>query len=176
MPRNNGKRKKGKKTSEMSDADKVTIRDIIYRSVMGKSNLWPIHPFPAKGSLEDRFNAGDNQILLWAIADCAQNKQPIPEWATDALTDLLYRAVQGDVASWDNVFGKIFRGVQKRRAQTLSRMLDVYYRVCELSTQAPIDNALFKRVGKELNLTASSKTTVQELYLRVKAELESQSK
>ena len=44
----------------MSDA----LRDIIRRSVMGESELWPIDPhFPAVGSFEDRFNAGDKQIF-----------------------------------------------------------------------------------------------------------------
>jgi len=52
----------------MNDALEVAMRDIIRRSVMRETELWPIdHKFPAVGSLEDRFKAGDKQILLWAI-------------------------------------------------------------------------------------------------------------
>jgi len=157
---------------------KIVLREIIHRSVMGKSKLWPINPkFPAEGTLERRFNGGlgDKQILLWAIDESAQRGLPIPEWAAKALNDFLYRAAEGEFRSWDDVFGKIFAGKQQRRVQTLSRMLDVYYRVCELSAQGhAIDNALFERVGEELKLPARGKTTIQDLYLQVKAELEPQ--
>jgi hypothetical protein len=147
----------------MSDA----LRDIIRRSVMGESELWPIDPhFPAVGSFEDRFNAGDKQILLWAIDDYAQRGEPAPQWAAKELNNITYSAAQGKYTSWNDAFGKIFAGIQRRRAQTLTRMLDVY----------PIDNRLFERVGQELKLPASGKTTVQELYLRVKADVERQSK
>jgi hypothetical protein len=163
--------------SKMTDV-RVSMRDIIRRAVMGESKLWPIDPkHPAVGSLEDRFNASDKQMLLWAIDDYAQRGKPIPQWAAKALNDIIYRAAEGEFASWDNAFGKIFAGIQKRRAQTLARMLDVYYRVRELHAEGnAIDNVLFERVGKELKLRASGKTSVQELYLMVKAELEPQSK
>ena len=161
----------------MSDV-RVSLRDIIRRAVMGESKLWPIDPkHPAVGSLEDRFNASDKQMLLWAIDDYAQRRKPIPPWAAKALNDIIYRAAEGEFSSWDDAFGKIFAGIQKRRAQTLARMLDVYYRIRELHAKGhAIDNVLFERVGKELKLRASGKTSVQELYLMVKAELEPQSK
>jgi hypothetical protein len=165
---------KGFKMTEV----RVSLRDIIRRSVMGTSKLWPIDlKYPAEGSLEDRFKAGDKQILLWAIDDYAQRGQPIPDWAARALNEVIYRAAQGELDSWDDAFGKIFASMQKRRAQTLARMLDVYYRVRELHAEGhAIDNDLFECVGKELKLTASGKTSVQELYLRVKAEIEPQTK
>ena len=162
----------------MNDALEVALRDIIRRSVMGESELWPIDPdFPAVGSFEDRFRAGDKQILLWAIDDYAQRGEPVPQWAAKELNDIIYSAAEGKYTSWNDAFGKIFAGMQRRRAQTLARMLDVYYRVYELHAKGhPIDNRLFERGGKELKLPASGKTTVQELYLRVKADLEPQSK
>jgi hypothetical protein len=170
--------RKQEKGCEITDALRAALRDIIHRSVMGKSKLWPIDPkFPPEGTLEDRFNhgAGDKQILLWAINESAQSRRPIPKWAAKALNDLLYRAAEGEFCSWDDAFGKIFAGKQQRRVQTLSRMLDVYYRVRELSAEGhAIDNALFERIGEELKLPARGKTTIQDLYLQVKAELEPQ--
>jgi hypothetical protein len=173
-----------KQMGYLSDAPKIALREIIHRSVMGKSKLWPIdQKYPAVGSLEERFNGtfnkgvGDKQILLWAIDDCAQKREPLPDWVANALHDLVYRAAEGKLRTWDDAFGKIFAGIKKRRAQTLARMLDVYYRVRELHAGGhAIDNDLFERVGDELKHHASGKTTVQELYLRVKAELEPQSK
>ena len=152
------------------DEVRVTLRDIIHRSVMGESELWPIDPtYPAKGSLEDRFKAGDRQILLWAIAEYARKEQPPPNWAANALNDVIYGAAKGKFSSWDDAFGKIFQNIQRRRAETLSHMLDVYYRIRELHAEGhPIDNTLFERVGRDLKLHASGKTTVQDLYLAVK--------
>jgi hypothetical protein len=161
----------------MSDG-KISLRQIIRRSVMGESKLWPIDDkHPAVGSFEERYQAGkgDKQILLWAINFYAQERQPIPDWAAEALNEIIYSAAEGKFACWDDVFGKIFAGIQRRRTQTLSRMLDVYYRVRELHAKGhPIDNILFERVGRELKLRARGKTTVQELYLRAKAELDPQ--
>jgi hypothetical protein len=157
---------------------RVSLREIIRRSVIGESKLWPIDPqYPAEGSFEDRYRAGkgDKQILLWALNHYAQDGHRIPEWAAKALNEVIYSAAEGKYASWDDAFGKLFPAIQQRRAQTLSRMLDVYYRVRELHAAGhAIDNLLFERVGRELNLTASGKTTVQELYLRAKAELDPQ--
>jgi hypothetical protein len=167
--------------SPTRDEDSImnnALRDIIRRSVMGESELWPIDPkFPAVGSFEDRFKAGDKQILLWAIDDYAQRGEPVPQWAARELNNIIYSAAEGKYASWNDAFGKIFAGIQQRRAQSLTHMLDVYNRVRELHAKGhPIDNDLFERVGKELKLTASGKTTVQELYRRVKEDVERQSK
>src|SRR5262249_16717831 len=113
---------------------RTALRDIIRRSVMGKSKLWPIDPrYPAVGSLEDRFNgtvnkgAGDKQILLWTIDDSLQNREPIPDWAANALHDLVYQAAEGEFRSWDDAFGKLYApGKRKRRIQHLALMLRVW--------------------------------------------------
>jgi hypothetical protein len=70
-------RPRKKRMGYLSDAPKIALREIIHRSVMGKSKLWPIDPkFPPNGTLEDRFNhgTGDKQILLWAINESAQSR------------------------------------------------------------------------------------------------------
>jgi hypothetical protein len=75
----------------MSDV-RVSLREIIRRSVIDESKLWPIDlKYPAVGFFEDRYKAGkgDKQILLWAIDDCAQKGQPIPEWAAKALNEII---------------------------------------------------------------------------------------
>jgi hypothetical protein len=49
----------------MSDV-RISLREIIRRSVMGESKLWPIDPkYPADGCFEDRYKAGkgDKRVL-----------------------------------------------------------------------------------------------------------------
>jgi len=151
----------------MNDALEVALRDIIRRSVLGETELWPIdHKFPAVGCLEDRFKAGDKQILLWAIDEYAQRRLPIPEWAAKALNDLIYRAVRGDLASWDDAFGKIFVDHRQKRAKSLALMLQVWARVCQRSDagESKVED-LFASVGEEFNIGA---TLVKELYGKVR--------
>src|ERR1700730_14801257 len=51
----------------------------IWRAVCGKPSPWLSDPeFEPAGTFEDRFKAGDKQILLWEIYFCAQSGRPIP--------------------------------------------------------------------------------------------------
>jgi hypothetical protein len=151
----------------MNDAFEMALRDIIHRSVMGKSTLWPIdHKYEAVGTLEDRFRAGDRQILLWAIDDCAQKGPPIPKWAVAALNDLIYRAAKGDLASWDDAFGKISVDHRQGRAQSLALMLKVWGRIYQRTNagESRVED-LFATVGEEFDIGA---TLVKELYGNVR--------
>jgi len=64
-------------------------------------------------------------------SEYAQRRLPIPEWAAKSLNDLIYSTVRGDLASWDEAFGKIFVDHQQRRAQSLALMLRVWARRAE---------------------------------------------
>jgi hypothetical protein len=114
---------------EYSDLDRL-LHSAIHRAVRGEPSPWPIHPkYPANGSFEDRFRGGDKQILLWAIDDCAQRRQRLPEWAVDALHDSLLRIATGEF-SWDNAFGPLrAKGWQRRQILGLSLMYDILARV-----------------------------------------------
>ena len=49
----------------------------IVRAVRGEPSPWPLDRAHApKGTFENRLNAGDKQILLWAIWDCAERAKP----------------------------------------------------------------------------------------------------
>jgi hypothetical protein len=150
----------------MSDAaKKKLLKEMIRRAVRGEPSPWPIDPeFKVEGTYEDRFKCGDYQILLWAIDHYAQSGQPIPKWAAEALEDRLFRAVTGELGSWDEAFGSLYaKGTQRRRIYGLSRMLDVLFLVRQLHKEGhPIDDHLFERVGKELGV--GGKTTVKKLY------------
>ena len=154
----------------MSDAPpRKPLKDIISRSIRGEPSPWPIDPaYKLEGSFEDRFRAGDKQILLWAIDEYAQKGEPVPEWAAAALNDILYRMAIGEFDTWDDAFGKIFADGHRRVGiRTLARMFEVWTRVKEINAAegSAIGDGLFERVGRDL--AVGGKTTVGKLYGKV---------
>ena len=155
----------------MSDAAKreELLDEIIYRAVRGEETPWLLDPeFKARGTFEDRFRDGDKQILLWEIDDCAQSGRPIPKWAAEALHGLLYGAVKGQAKSWDDVFGRLYaKGTQgARRMSGLSVMVDVWFRICELSREGrAIDHELFHTVHEEFKI---AEVRVRDYYRRMR--------
>jgi hypothetical protein len=58
------------------------LNQIIEESVQGEHDAWPLDPaYKVKGSYEDRYREGDNQIVLWEIYRCAKEGSAIPDWA-----------------------------------------------------------------------------------------------
>jgi hypothetical protein len=106
---------------------------------------------------------GNKPALLSVLHFCAEECFPLPGWAADALTQIFVRASYAEINSWDDVFGKPWRGAkQRRRAQTESRSFRVWERIRSLADQGDsITNDLFDRVGIELGL---SRATVSRLY------------
>ena len=164
---------------EMTEALRAALRDIIHRSVMGTSKLWPIDPkHPAVGSLEDRFKGtfnkgvGDKQILLWAIDDCAEKREPLPDWVANVLHDLVYRAAEGEFRTWDDAFGKIFAlGQRQVRIKHLALMLRVWARICQRHEAGESKSEeLFVSVGSQFKIGA---TLVKKLYRQVEDAIES---
>jgi hypothetical protein len=166
-------------------APKITplLEEMIDRAVMGKPSPWETDPaFPPKGTFEERFNAGDKQILLWEIMYSARRGKPAPEWAAKALKDIMYRMAAGEFKTWDEPFGRIFakfRRPKKIRGRAL--MFVVHERVMELKKAGEkIDNALFGRIGKELKEkfdigTVGSATTIKNLYREAKPSIKRKS-
>jgi hypothetical protein len=114
------------------------------------------------GSLEDRFEAGDKQILLWAIDDSAQKGQPIPEWAAKALNDIIYRMAAGDLTSWDDAFGKIFAAKRRSRIQHLALMLEIWAEIYQRSEAGESKTEeFFESVGEKFKI---GPTLVKKLY------------
>jgi hypothetical protein len=106
----------------------------IWCAVLGKPSPWLIDSkFEPVGSFEDRFRDGDRQILLWELLDCWRDGRPFPQWAGDALYNLLFGMAKGvlektgDIASWDDAFGRPYAvEKQSRGMQTQSHMFEVY--------------------------------------------------
>jgi hypothetical protein len=78
-----GKVESGPKTEFRFSSE---IDHAIWCAVLGKPSPWLIDlEFERVGSFEDRFRAGDKQILLWELFDCWRDNRPIPQWAGEAL-------------------------------------------------------------------------------------------
>jgi hypothetical protein len=148
------------------------LEEMIDAAVLGDpTSPWDIDPkFPRGGSLQDRFKAGDRQILLWAIHFSAREGKEVPEWAARALAEVVYDAAAGASDSWDKPFGRIF--AKKKRAtmhQKARNMIAAYNLVIELNRENPkenpIGNELFSRVGDDLSI---GRNTVSKYYARVR--------
>jgi hypothetical protein len=156
----------------MSGARNPLLEEMIDAKVLGDpTSPWDIDPkYPHAGSLQDRFNAGDQQILLWAIHFSARKGEKVPEWAAKALAKIMYEAAVGEFDSWDEAFGRIF--ARKKRVtmyQKARHMIDAYDRVIKLNRENrkanPIGNILFAQVGEELHI---GKNAVSKYYARVR--------
>jgi hypothetical protein len=160
--------------AEVLKRSAVILWEIIWRAVKGETTPWPIDlTFKRDSSFQDRFNEGkdDQQIILWAIWESAQRNEPVPPWVADALKKYLFRAAKGDLATWDDAFGKIIaKGHYRTKIQTLSHMVEVWEHIKEFGGK--IDKNLFKLVGEELNI--GKETTVQKLYVKAKKYFESE--
>lgn len=105
----------------------------------------------------------DKHALMSMIVICAQLRLPLPIWAAQMVTDIEFRWRTGKLKSWEDVFGKPFRGKTRKGALTRSRKLEVWIEVQRLHQQGrPIDESLFEEVGKKLKI--GGKSTVSHLY------------
>jgi hypothetical protein len=111
------------------------------------------------------YRGGKNKLALaYMILQCAHWQWKIPDWVRDALLDAWRAHHRGELKSWDDIFGKLYGGKQRRRVQTLSYKWDVWLRVTELRDKGePLNDALYDRVANELRIGVGGKT-VKNLY------------
>jgi hypothetical protein len=155
------------------------LEEMIDDAVMGKPSPWDTDSkYPGGRDFESMFNGGDKQALLWALKFSARERKPTPEWAAEALADVLYEAATGKFDSWDEAFGRIFgRKKQATMEKKARQMLAAYDRVVELNRENPKENPighlLYEDVGAELGI---GRNRVAEYYGRVKKYLEARRK
>jgi hypothetical protein len=107
-----------------------------------------------------RFEEGDKRALFEAIN---WDQKGLPDWVKKALGNAYWRFKDGDLKSWEEVFGKPFPGKSRKRARQRARALEVWTEVrLRINQGQPIDEHLFEQVGKKLGLGGHS--TVSALY------------
>ena len=122
--------------------------------------------------LERRFAAGDKHALLRAVFHCMVFRGRIaPMWVrlafANAYTDVSYYAKLG---SWDDVFGKPWKGHLKQAQQRAEIRLYVWRRVRQLHDEKHrgLGDDLFAEVGEEFGIGARQ---VKAMYYRVEKAL-----
>jgi hypothetical protein len=114
------------------------------------------------------FENGEKAALLEMMFHCATSNQPLPEWARNAFMQGYCVVREGYAPSWDDLFGKPHPGKKHLRTIQLDgQKWSVHSRVLDIRERenAPIDGALFERVGRELGI--GGKTLVSKLYYSV---------
>jgi hypothetical protein len=106
------------------------------------------------------------------IYGCAEEQRPLPVWAAQELFKIRIRWQAGELKSWEDVFGKPFRGKTLKGTRTYARRGEVLIEVGRLLNKPvknkegrpkkrPVDDDLFGKVGKKLKM---SKSAVNRLY------------
>jgi hypothetical protein len=113
--------------------------------------------------LQRVYEGGDHRALVEALAVCACNQLPLPEWAVKAIRVAYRQFETGKLESWDDVFGRPYPGKSRKGTVTKSRSGEVWREVRRLmqQEQPPTDEYLFERAGKKLGMRRS---TVSKLY------------
>lgn len=144
------------------------LSQIIEESVQGKHDAWPLDPtYKVEGSNEDRFKAGDNQIVLWEIYGCANSGAPIPEWAARGFVDLFIKVMKCEL-SWEEAFGKVPADGYGPTIQNLAKnMIPVGESVLEYSRSGrPKDEAMFDYLRNKFKIGRGRLKEYWRRYLR----------
>jgi hypothetical protein len=145
-----------------------SLFEIIEESVERGRGGWDLDPAHSSvgRSYEERYRAGDQQIVLWEISRCIKYNKPIPEWAGIAFRVALERVVTCE-RTWDQAFGRVPAGGRYRKSiQTDAKSVKVCERIEALHRDGrKIDNDLFNEVGKEFRVgTVGRATTVKKIW------------
>jgi hypothetical protein len=106
---------------------------------------------------EIRFRGGDKQALLSTVVLCLYLEQPVPRWARDALWDVYNNRPK----SWDDAFGPPLPKGKSASAAHRHREIASGIVVDVGRAKAPIDDDLFKRVGKKYKVSGA---TAKRIY------------
>jgi hypothetical protein len=132
-------------------------------------------------AFKKQYEAGDGAALLHMIVAAWAHRQVVPEWAGAELMRLCIRAGDGNIASWDDVFGKPWGSGQQRGARTRGRALGAYLAVQDqiaeetraTGKRPPIDNELLERAARRSGI--GGRSTIGELYALVERAVKAKS-
>jgi hypothetical protein len=116
---------------------------------------------------EPRFRRGSKHALFHALFVCIVYCRPLPAWVSKELWLAYCRLRDGQLRSWEDVFGKPFLGKRRKGILTRRKAPFVYAEVCELHEKEgrALDDFLFEDVGKTFRIGT---TTAKNLYYEYK--------
>jgi hypothetical protein len=109
---------------------------------------------------EEKYRNGEKERLLSTIVLCVFFEMPVPAWARWALWDVYTRKPK----SWDDAFG---RPVPKGESAGAARKRQElgYHIVLDVAKAArPIDERLFREVGKRYNVSGGTASRIYYSY------------
>src|SRR5262245_12218982 len=110
--------------------------------------------------LKDDYENGHKPALWSVIVLAATGQSIIPDWARDVIMNAHTAVREGNVRSWDDIFGSpLPPGTRQGSLRTKAHQREVYERVLALHRDEglPIGDVLFARVGRDLGV--GGKTT-----------------
>ena len=114
------------------------------------------------------FEGGERRALLRMLWFCVLYRWPAPDWAANAFDTFYRAALDGDIESWDEVFGRPDSPAPSGGGtQTATRRYAVWGRAKDIAEreQVPINDQLFGRVARELDI--DNVTQTREMYEEV---------
>jgi hypothetical protein len=129
-----------------------------------------------KGSeleLRLRYENGDKHALFNALYYCGYFKRTLPEWAAEAMANAHSKFVNGQIKSWEDVFGESFPGKRRAGLETSTRSFEIHGEVRRLREEGgmPIGQELFEEAAKNLKIGRerggeSGWSTVRRIYYK----------
>jgi hypothetical protein len=116
----------------------------------------------AEYELRARYEKGEKQALWEMLLYCIAYRWALPEWAAGALTEADSRFESGQLKTWEEIFGKPYRGKTRKGSHTKAQASPVWEEVNRLHREGrPIDGNLFEEVGQKFGI---GKTRTSDLY------------
>jgi hypothetical protein len=125
--------------------------------------------FQAKlNEYETRFRGGEKYAVFAALIFCVMWCRPSPSWAAKEfwLAYALYG--NGQLGSWDDVFGKPFPGKRRKGIATRAKDLPIWTRVRQLyeTEDYNLDDRLWEQLAKEFDMGT---TNIKSAFRRIES-------
>jgi hypothetical protein len=115
------------------------------------------------------YEAGDKSELLYCLSHCLGYGRPVPDWLRKAFRDAEHLVRSCQVKSWDDVFGRPFKGGDARLARQRHIYLatqKVFEAICDRHAAGEaLDDKLFASVAREYGVGGS--TAAKEIYYEI---------
>jgi hypothetical protein len=107
---------------------------------------------------ESGFRRGDEYALVNALRYCAMWCRPLPSWVAKKICRAHSQLRDGELRSWNDVFGKPFPGKRRKGILTRRKAVHVWHDVRELHEKESrrMDDSLFEDVGKRYRFSATT--------------------
>jgi hypothetical protein len=112
-------------------------------------------------TIRSSFERGKKSVLLDAVYWCLLYRLPLPEWANEAFRAAWDRARNGEIDSWDEVFGKPWGDGRRKTRWMEWRGAEIWFDVTALRKRGMKIEDAFAKVAAKTHMTVP---TVRRFY------------